>query len=209
MKERINSVCYSPGNEPYLGREGLFHFDNIICSIMEQNSKIAPTTHEISLSDNQKMACIIIPQALSLMLSIRELIRQGYLFGAKVLTRSFVERAAILLYLYHYPDEIERWNRGWKYRDAPSLSKMFDEINKKNETIMSVKGHELTEEMNSILHAKPESALVNMVETVEGRLGYAPSKILANPKLCDELCAEIIPWIAVVQGMMVFYFPEQ
>ena len=72
------------------------------------------------------MACLVIPQALSIALSIRELIRQGYLFGAHVFLRALVERAAILLYLHLYPDEIERWNRGWHQNDAPGLAKMFD-----------------------------------------------------------------------------------
>jgi len=64
-----------------------------------------------------QLACQVIPQSLSIMLSIRELIRQGYLFGAHVLVRALVERAAILLYLHLYPEEIERWNRGWHLDD--------------------------------------------------------------------------------------------
>jgi hypothetical protein len=41
-------------------------------------------------------------------LSIRELIRQGYLFGAMVLVRPLAERTAILLYLQRKPAEIEK-----------------------------------------------------------------------------------------------------
>lgn len=106
-------IVFTPDNEPYLGRNLLFHFDQIISSAMEQNAVTAPTSHGRSLTDHQRMACQVIPQALSIMLSIRELIRQGYLFGAHVLVRALVERATILLYLHLYPDEIERWNRGW------------------------------------------------------------------------------------------------
>lgn len=205
MKEKM-TICYTPDNEPYLGRELLLHFDQIICSAMEQNSKISPYSHGKDLSHHQRMACIIIPQALSIMLSIRELIRQGYLFGAKVLTRSLVERAAILLYLYHYPTEIEKWNKGWHFRDAPSLSKMFEKLNEKNKISIPVEGYKLTAEMNSILHAKPDSAFINTVELADGGLGYAVSKMLSNPKLCDDICADVLPWVAVIQAMASFYF---
>jgi hypothetical protein len=84
MKQRNEEpipVVFTPDNEPYLGRHLLFHFDQIISSAMEQNSVTAPTSHGRSLTDQQHAACQLIPQALSIMLSIRELIRQGYLFG--------------------------------------------------------------------------------------------------------------------------------
>jgi hypothetical protein len=62
-------------------------------------------------------------------LSIRELIRQGYLFGAHVLKRSLIERVIILLYLHTFPNKINLWvDGGWEYRKAPSLTKMMDEI---------------------------------------------------------------------------------
>lgn len=184
----------------------LYHFDLIISSAMEQNSIAAPATHGIDLSEHQQMACQIIPQALSIALSIRELIRQGYLFGAKVLVRALVERAVILLYLYYNPDEIECWNRGWNHRDAPNLSKMMDSIIKKQRLNTSVKPYELTASMNSLVHAKPESSYLNLVTINEKMVGYSASKIINNPNLCDELCSEVIPWIAVVQSMMAAYF---
>jgi hypothetical protein len=43
----------------------------------------------------------------------------------------------------------------------------------------------------------------------EKGLGHAVSKILNRPELCDDLCANVIPWVAVVQGMMAAYFPHK
>lgn len=212
MKQRNNEampVVFTPGNEPYLGRNLLFHFDQIISSAMEQNSVTAPTSHGRPLTDHQHAACQLIPQALSIMLSIRELIRQGYLFGAHVLVRALVERAAILLYLHLYPEKIECWNRGWQQKEAPSLAKMFDAIQEKWEQNPRVAGRDLTASMNSLLHAKPDSAPWNLVSIGEDRVGHAVSKILNRPDLCDELCANVIPWVAVVQGMMAAYFPKE
>lgn len=204
-------IIFTPDNEPYLGRTQLFHFDQAISAVMEQNSRTAPKTHGRQLSEHQKMACQVIPQALNIALSIRELIRQGYLFGAYVLLRALVERAAILLYLNFFPEEIEKWNSGWQINKdpkAPSLAKMFDAIQtKKGEFIAH--GRDLTAAMNSLLHAKPDSAPWNMVNIGDGKLGFASSKILNRPDLCDDLCVNAIPWLVVVQGMMIAFFPDE
>jgi len=207
MKDEDNPVVFTPDNEPYLGRNLLFHFDQIICSAMEQNAATAPTSHNRQLTDQQHMACQVIAQALSITLSIRELIRQGYLFGAHVLLRPMVERAAILLYIHLYPDKIDIWNKGWHQKDAPGLAKMFDAIQSKWEYPAGVAVRDLTTSMNSLLHAKPDSAPWNFVPLSGNRVGHAVSKILNRPKLCDDLCANVIPWIAVIQGMMAAYFP--
>ncbi len=63
--------------------------------------------------------------------------------------------------------------------------------------------------MNSLLHAKPDSAPWNLISIGERGLGHAVSKILNRPELCDELCANVIPWVVVVQGMMAAYLPHE
>jgi len=208
MDVKEASAVFTPDNEPYLGRTLLFHFDQLICSVMEQNSVVAPTSHKRILTDSQKMDCQVVAQALSIALSIRELIRQGYLFGGHVLLRALAERAAILLYLHLYPAEIDKWNRGWEHKEAPSLAKMFEKIQANVRPGSPVRGGDLTAPMNSLLHSKPDSAPWNIVTLGDGRLGHAVSKILDRPELCDELCANAIPWLVVVQGMMAAYFAE-
>ncbi len=63
--------------------------------------------------------------------------------------------------------------------------------------------------MNSLLHAKPDSAPWNLVSLGEKGIGHAVSKILNRPELCDDLCANVIPWLAVIQAMMTTYFPRE
>jgi hypothetical protein len=209
MNVKKNPVVFTPDNEPYLARTLLFHFDQLICSVMEQNSVVAPTSHNRVLTDSQEMACQVVAQALSITLSIRELIRQGYLFGGHVLLRALAERAAILLYLHLYPAEIDKWNRGWGHNEAPSLAKMFEKIQAKQQPGTPIRGGDLTAPMNSLLHSKPDSAPWNLVQLEGESLGHAVSKILDRPELCDELCANVIPWLADVQGMMVAYFTDE
>ena len=176
---------------------------------MEANASIAPTTHRRVLTDHQKMACQVIAQSISIALSIRELIRQGYLFGGHILLRALTERAAILLYIHLYPVEIDKWKRGWEHKEAPSLAKMLEKIRAKQKPDSPIRGGDLTAPMNSLLHAKPDSAPWNIISLGGGGLGHSVSKIIDRPDLCDELCANAIPWLVTVQCMMAAYFGDE
>jgi hypothetical protein len=197
---------FTPDNEPYLGRALLFHFDQLIASSLEQNARTAPRTHEMTLTPAQRMACQLIPQAVSLALSIRELIRQGYLFGAHVLVRPLAERAIMLLYLNLYPDNVSIWERGWLHNEAPSLGRMIEAIQQHGGGELRWRGHDVTSPMNSLLHGRPDSAPSSLT-ALDGTAGFAPSKLLDRPDLCDDICAVAIPWLATIQGMMNAYFP--
>lgn len=146
------------------------------------------------------MACQVIAQSISIALAIRELIRQGYLFGAHILLRALVECAVILLYIHYHPSEIERWKRGWHQGDAPGLAKMLEAVQIAQQHTALIPGRDLTASMNSLLHSKPDSAPWNLVPIGKAGVGHAVSKILNRPDLCDEVCANAIPWLAVVQA---------
>ncbi len=186
MESTNTPVVFTPDNEPYLGSPLLLAFDQLICSVMEQNAITAPATHHLVLTDSQKMACQVISQALSISLSIRELIRQGYPFGGHVLLRALAERAALLLYLNYYPTEIDKWNRGWEQKEAPSLAKMFEMIQARQQPGAPIRGSELTAPMNSLLHSKPDSAPWNMISLGETGIGHSVAKRLNRPELCDD-----------------------
>lgn len=199
------SPIYTPDNEPYLGRETVFAFDNSIIACMEANARIAPYTHKIEKSELQWAACQIIPQGISIALSIRELVRQGYLFGAIVLMRSLMERATIILYLHHNPEKIEIWKRGWKHKERPSLSEMLDSIGKDRFPNM---GGAITSSYNSLTHGDPESAAWNLIQSKDGKIGYSVSKIIDDPSLCDKICLEGSTWILVLTSMASAIFPK-
>jgi hypothetical protein len=86
---------------------------------------------------------------------------------------------------------------------------MFDAIQAKLQHGPTIPGRDLTAQMNSLLHAKPDSAPWNMVLLGEMRHGHAVSKILDRPELCVDLCVNAIPWLAAVVGMMTAYFPNE
>lgn len=86
---------------------------------------------------------------------------------------------------------------------------MLDAIQAKNPIESAVRGKDLTASMNSLMHAKPDSAPWNLVSMGENTLGHAVSKILNRPELCDDLCENVIPWVVVTQAMMAAFFPRE
>ncbi|MDE3186006.1 MAG: hypothetical protein KGM96_00610, partial [Acidobacteriota bacterium] len=164
MIEDEMPVVFTPDNEPYLGRKLVLVFDHTISACLEFNLKCAPKSHNATLSDFQRAACILVPQTISLALSIRELIRQGYVFGAKVLVRPLVERAVTLLYLYSYPADLAIWNDGWEHKKRPGLYAMLDRIREKSSLHAEKFPKDITFAWNSATHGDPFSSQWNVTE---------------------------------------------
>ena len=201
----IPEPVYLPHNEPYLGRASVYNFDQVIMSCLQQNAEVAAYTHQTQLSDLQKAACQIIPQGINLALTIRELIRQGYLFGALVLMRPLIERTAIISYLHAYPDEVEAWKAGWEYRDRPSLAKMLETLSGEH-NISEAK--QICDVFNHVVHGDPVGANWNLVRLSDYGLGYSVGKVINDPELCDFISFQSYCYLIVLMGMTGACFPE-
>jgi hypothetical protein len=208
MKDSKTPLVFSIENEPYRGRNLLFHFDEILTSCFEFSGKLAPESHKSDLTEPQKAAAILIPQSISLIASCRKLIRQGYLFGAKALIRPMIERIVILLYLQIKPEDITHWQNGWKFREAPSLTKMLEIIAEDQKYDQREDIKNIMQSHNSIIHGKPESSIFSVTNLPDGKKGLTPAKSINDPALCDEICAEVIPWVGTLLSMMALYFPK-
>jgi hypothetical protein len=199
----MENLIFTPENEPYLGRESLLALDNLIITCLEINSQVAPFTHKNQLTEIQSAASQIIPSGISLSLSIRELIRQGYLYGALVLDRPLAERAIILEYLCRFPDKVEIWRRGWKHRERPNLTTMIEAIGGDD---FIGRGGQITAPMNSLTHGDPASSLWNLVVTDAGQSVHPVSKILNRPELCDQISMSSSTWLSILMTRMLELF---
>jgi hypothetical protein len=197
-------MVFSPDNEPYLGRSSVFHFDQVIVSCLETNSEVAAFTHSHQLDDLQRAACQIIPQGINLALSIRELVRQGYLFAAVVLMRPLIERAAIISFLHENPEKVSLWHSGWKHRKRPKLSVMLATMHGEADIKQA---QQICNTFNHIVHGDPLGAQFNLVELGERGLGYAVGKALSEPELCDFICFQSYCYLIVIMGRMAACFP--
>jgi hypothetical protein len=187
-------VIFTPENEPYLGRQAVHQFDRLIVVSLQRNEELAGKSRDADLSDLQLAACQIVPQALKLALAQRELVRQGYLFAARVLTRSLVERAVILLYLESNPDEMRIWKSGWRYPERPALRTMLKRVSDQHMPFLN-DYPDLVDEFNSLTHGDPASVLHNLTFTEDGGPVFGVSKDLNSPEICDRACQEVSLWL--------------
>lgn len=198
-------VVFNPTNEPYLGRETVQVLDELIVVCLRVNSQVAPRTHRIEKHELQWAACQLIPSGISLALSARELVRQGYLYGALVLIRPLAERTMTLLYLHRFPAKVEIWTRGWSHKERPTLSQMFNEIGGSE---FPGCGPAITRSLNSLTHGDPASSMWNLIAMDDGSMGHGVSKLLTRPDICDKVCMEVATWMSVLLSMMIAIFPE-
>jgi len=198
---------FTPGNEPYLGRESVLHFDRVILSCLETDTEVSTYTrkHKNELTDLQRAACQIIPQGINIALSIRELVRQGYLFAAAVLMRSLIERIAVISYLCVTPGAVSLWNSGWEYNKRPKLAKMLATMNGEVDTKQA---QAICDTFNSLTHGDPKSASFNLIHIPEGGMGYSVSKNLKDPEFCDFICFQSYFYLIVLMARRTSCFPE-
>ena len=92
-----------------------------ITRAMQVHAEVGRRTFELSLSPLQAAAAEIIPQGVSIVLSMRELIRQAYLYSAAVLMRPLVERTGMIQYLVMQPVAVTAWHAGWPRKSQPDF----------------------------------------------------------------------------------------
>jgi len=205
MKDRKDEPVFMPYSEPYLGRESVYHFDQLIISCMEVSQKVSQYTHQNELNRLQKTASQIIPQGVNLALAIRELVRQGYLFGALVLQRPFIERVAVISFLYEHQDKIPLWENGWKHGQRPSLKEMLNSMSgKKDEEMAKL----VCDTFNHLVHGDPIGAEWNVVQSKKTGLGHSVGKVINDPELCDFVCFQTQMYLVVLMSMMAACFPD-
>lgn len=201
-------AIFTPDNEPYLGIKSVLWYDRIICWALAGNQLVAAWTRQNKggLTDLQRAACQIIPQGIGIGLSIRELLRQAYLFSALVLVRPLIERAAMISYLHVHPEALAAWGSGWRHRERPSLAAMMGTMAGGNATQNDAQ--RIVSAHNHIVHGDPLSCYHNLVHLPDGDIGFATGKMLQNPGLCDAIAMESQCYMIVLGGRMAAIFPE-
>ncbi len=197
-------AVFTPDNEPYLGRQSVYHFDQVIVSCLEANAQVAAYTTTSRPLRTAKGGLPNHTQGINLALSIRELVRQGYLFAAAVLMRPLIERAASISYLHANPEAMILWNNGWIYNKRPRLPEMLSTMKGGGDLSEARK---TCETFNSITHGDPISSSFNLVELGEAGLGYSVGKVLNHPELCD-FSFQSYSYLIVLMGMMAACFPD-
>ncbi len=186
-----DAPVFTPENEPYLGRQSVYEFDQIIVSAMDVNRACADVSRG-NLSLLQSAGCELVPQGFSIALSIRELVRQGYLFSAEILLRPLIERAATISWLCENPNDLHLWEEGWPYKKRPPLQKMLvamRAVRAEATKVDQANTSAIIDYLNSMVHGDRSAAIRNLGTTRDGSVGFLSSKNLTDDDKCDHVCS--------------------
>jgi len=177
---------FTPDNEPYLGRQLLVLFDRTITKSMAVHRQLGARTFATDLTAIQIAAVEIIPQGISIALSMRELIRQAYLFSAGILMRPLIERTGMIYHLHGNAAAIEAWNNGWPRKSQPTFDNLLDLVmgqgsDEEREAAKTV--------LHKLVHSDPRSASFNATVRSDGLLASASGKELNEPMKADTISA--------------------
>lgn len=203
-------IIFTPDTEPYLGRQSVFQFDKMILCAMEQNKKIAPWTHGKDLNPLQRAGTELIPHGFSIALSIRELVRQGYLISSEILLRPLIERAAVISYLAETPSALPLWENGWPHRSRPPLYKLLAAMHGAKEDINNAEdlARQVTQHFNSLVHADPQGSRYQSTKDSNHQHCYTASKSLFDIDKCDTICFQATMYLIILTARAVEIFPQ-
>jgi hypothetical protein len=159
-------------------------FDQAIPPAMRTNTRLAQGTFNRQLSPVEQAAAHLVPQAVSIALSIRELIRQGYLFSAGLLLRPLIERVGTVEYLRVHPEAVAAWHAGWPRKEQPCLQELL-EATSQAEAASPDELRFFANMLHKLIHPDPSGGLWNMITREDGRPAFSSWKILDDPQLCD------------------------
>jgi hypothetical protein len=195
--------------DPYVGRESVFHFDEMIIAVTDKSKAVAVWTHSAQLSDLQRAASELVPHTISLALAVRELVRSGYLFAAEVLIRPILERVAVLSYLADEgPEATSLWSQGWPYKTRPSLATMLGHMKGPPSAEDKQVARDIVDHFNAIIHADPIGSYRNLGTDRDGRSGFLSGPTATDVKKCDDICFQVAMYLVIVLARMTQVFPE-
>ncbi len=153
---------------------------------MAVHRQLGARTFAPDLTAIQIAAVEIVPQGISIALSMRELIRQAYLFSAGILLRPLIERTGMVYHLHGNPAAIEAWNNGWPRKSQPTFDNLLDLVMEQG----SDEEREATRTvLHKLVHSNPLSASFNATVRSDGLRASASGKELNEPMKADTISA--------------------
>lgn len=177
---------FTPDNEPYLGRQLLVLFDRTITKSMAVHRQLGARTFATDLTAIQIAAVEIIPQGISIALSMRELIRQAYLFSAGILMRPLIERTGMIYHLHANAAAMTAWNNGWPRNSQPTFDNLLDMVMGPGSDEERAAARTV---LHKLVHSDPRSASFNATVRSDGLLASASGKELNEPMKADTISA--------------------
>lgn len=207
----------------YVGLPGLHLFDTLITVAADYNRHAAAQSFSSESSQLQRAAADILPGAFHIGLSVRQLIRAGYLFGAEILLRPLLERCAVAAYLRKQPSEgLSLWSRGWPHKSRPSIKFMIGCIDEPPRTLQATNYpadysvaallRQRVDHLNRLVHADPIGAQRNaFFSEWHGRPVQYAGANFDTPEYCDEIArfAAALTSVVINETALLFGHPSR
>lgn len=211
MSEDEPVAIFTPDNEPYLGLPWVHELDLLISSTAVLSQQVGAWSRKAKLTDLQSAVAEIAPSAFSVALSIREMVRQGYLLSGHVLLRPLMERAATICYLVQYPEDVSLWRSGWIWKDRPKLQDRLRALatTPDGQVVEGMLGvfRQVVKTYNGLIHGDPVAASFSLSADVDGPV-FLAAKDIVSPKRADTLCFDAHLFLLLMTGRIMILFPE-
>lgn len=205
MPPREIKTVYQPHDEPYLGNEHLRSFDLAIPAALAANGAVARRTFGLQMSPLQQAASEIIPQGISISLSVRELIRQAYLYSAGILVRPLIERTAMVCWLRDHPAHVSAWHNGWSRKKQPTMNQLLTHLHPNYDEELRGQFRVM---LHKLLHADPASAVFNLIEHYDGKPAFSSGRIYDEQTVCSFLSVMGERYLKRLAAVATEIFPD-
>lgn len=167
--------------------------------LVDQQRHIGPWTRAHDLTSLQAAADLA-PSACSLAFSIRELVRQAYLLGARILLRPLVERVATLAYRADHEDAVDLWHAGWPHKTHPSLATRLASLGGAGVAMPDdvAAAFDRIRDYNSMVPRRPAQRAQLRRAAGGRRSGLRGSKDVASPARADGICRQASAFVMVL-----------
>jgi hypothetical protein len=116
---------------------------------------VSVAVQEADWSPIQRAMVGLVPIGMSVVCSIRELVRLGYIPSAKILLRPLIERVVTGEYLFGNVGATEDWNSGWSKKGRPTLAQLLSAFENGYKDDWKIYQEFMVDDFNAVVHPNP------------------------------------------------------
>lgn len=173
----------------YAERPGFRNMSEFIDSSLQDCIVVSVAVNEAKWTAIQKAVVSLAPIGMSLVCSIRELVRLGYIPAARMLIRPLIERVATTEYLIQNPDAAERWNAGWSRKGRPTFAALLSHLEKGHPDDYAIYQKFIVDDLNEVIHPDPFGDRRFLAPNPVGQMVYWYDQVPSAYDLADSICA--------------------
>jgi hypothetical protein len=172
----------------YAERPIFWRMSEFIDSSLHDCRVVSVVVQEAKWTAIQKAVVSLAPVGMSVVCSIRELVRIGYIPAARMLVRPLIERVATTEYLIQNPEAIDLWNLGRPRKGWPKLAALLSYLEKGHPNDYAIYKN-FVDELNEVVHPDALGDRQFLAPNSAGQMVYWFDQVPTAYDLADNICA--------------------